>query len=327
MKRPRGGSLFLVLTPDELLARLATLVPPPRVHGVRYHGVFAPNAKVRARVVPRPLEPPLASRQWSAARAWSLGAQPTPAKLDRPARTYRVPWADLLKKVFAVDVLACPDAAAGCSSSPSSPRPPSRSASSTTSASTPRAAARPRPDIAGAARLRARLRRSRRDLQGPEARPPPAMDEHAPVQSLSPRSAPRTPLFGPLTVTGFHSTSRREEIADPNAVYRPTRDGLQNHGAKVFLRAGPEDERPAAPARSADRASDLGSDKGPSAYRFEGLLRSRLDRKYKGTIMRRVSDAGRRSHHAHGRRGGCPAAAWPAAWPTASSLRPWLCRL
>ena len=24
-------------------------------------------------------------------------------------RTYRLPWADLLKKVFAVDVLACPD--------------------------------------------------------------------------------------------------------------------------------------------------------------------------------------------------------------------------
>ncbi len=44
MKRPRGSSLFLVLTPDELLARQATLVPPPRVHGVRYHGVFTPNA-------------------------------------------------------------------------------------------------------------------------------------------------------------------------------------------------------------------------------------------------------------------------------------------
>jgi len=26
-----------------------------------------------------------------------------------PLRTYRVPWADLLKKVFAVDVLACPE--------------------------------------------------------------------------------------------------------------------------------------------------------------------------------------------------------------------------
>lgn len=28
---------------------------------------------------------------------------------DRPARSYRIPWADLLRKVFAVDVLACPD--------------------------------------------------------------------------------------------------------------------------------------------------------------------------------------------------------------------------
>ena len=53
MKRPRGGSLFLLLTPDELLARLATLVPPPRVHGLRYHGVFAPNSKARRRVVPK----------------------------------------------------------------------------------------------------------------------------------------------------------------------------------------------------------------------------------------------------------------------------------
>lgn len=57
MKRPRGGSLLLLLTPDELLAKLATLVPPPRVHGVRYHGVFAPNAKVRAQVVPQRPEP------------------------------------------------------------------------------------------------------------------------------------------------------------------------------------------------------------------------------------------------------------------------------
>ncbi len=31
-----------------------------------------------------------------------------PPQVDRPARTYRVPWADLLRKVFAVDVLACP---------------------------------------------------------------------------------------------------------------------------------------------------------------------------------------------------------------------------
>ncbi len=50
MKRPRGGLLFLGLTPDQLLARIRTLVPPPRTHAVPYHGVFAPNANLRAPV-------------------------------------------------------------------------------------------------------------------------------------------------------------------------------------------------------------------------------------------------------------------------------------
>ncbi len=42
-------------------------------------------------------------------RADASASSPTPdkpaPKRDRPARGYRVPWADLLKKVFAVDVL------------------------------------------------------------------------------------------------------------------------------------------------------------------------------------------------------------------------------
>lgn len=118
MKRPRGGWLFLLLTSDELLAKLATLVPPPRVHGIRYHGVFAPNSRVRARVVPPPPEPdpsdpapPAAAPQAHAPAAAARpvdGPAPTSFR-DRPARVYRVPWADLLRRVFALDVLACPD--------------------------------------------------------------------------------------------------------------------------------------------------------------------------------------------------------------------------
>jgi Putative transposase len=42
------------MTPVELLARLSALVPPPRYPLVRYHGVFAPHAKRRIAVVPRP---------------------------------------------------------------------------------------------------------------------------------------------------------------------------------------------------------------------------------------------------------------------------------
>jgi hypothetical protein len=36
------------------MQRLAALVPRPRLHLIRFHGVLAPNAKLRAKVVPAP---------------------------------------------------------------------------------------------------------------------------------------------------------------------------------------------------------------------------------------------------------------------------------
>jgi hypothetical protein len=41
----------------ELLERLVPLIPPPRAHQVRYHGVLAPCASARDRVVLGPLPP------------------------------------------------------------------------------------------------------------------------------------------------------------------------------------------------------------------------------------------------------------------------------
>ena len=55
MKRRLGdGREVLILEPSELLRRLATLVPPPRAHLVRYHGVFGPASKWRREIVPAP---------------------------------------------------------------------------------------------------------------------------------------------------------------------------------------------------------------------------------------------------------------------------------
>jgi hypothetical protein len=45
-----GGSGPQLLTPLELLDRLAVLVPPPRIHRRRYFGVLAPNAPLRTAV-------------------------------------------------------------------------------------------------------------------------------------------------------------------------------------------------------------------------------------------------------------------------------------
>ena len=50
-KSTRAGANGVVeLTPFEFLDRLADLVPPPRKHRHRYHGVFAPNHKLRKAV-------------------------------------------------------------------------------------------------------------------------------------------------------------------------------------------------------------------------------------------------------------------------------------
>jgi hypothetical protein len=53
-KRPfRDGSTHVVLEPLDFIARLAALVPRPRLNLTRFHGVFAPNSKHRAQLVPQ----------------------------------------------------------------------------------------------------------------------------------------------------------------------------------------------------------------------------------------------------------------------------------
>ena len=49
----RDGSTHGVLEPLDFIARLAALVPRPGLNLTRFHGVFAPNFKLRKRIVPR----------------------------------------------------------------------------------------------------------------------------------------------------------------------------------------------------------------------------------------------------------------------------------
>ena len=53
LKSPyRDGTTHIVMSPLELMQRLAALVPRPRLHLIRFHGVLAPHAKLRAQIVP-----------------------------------------------------------------------------------------------------------------------------------------------------------------------------------------------------------------------------------------------------------------------------------
>jgi hypothetical protein len=54
----RDGTTHFVISLLGLMQRLAALVPKPRLHLIRSHGVPASKAKMRAQVVPQELEPP-----------------------------------------------------------------------------------------------------------------------------------------------------------------------------------------------------------------------------------------------------------------------------
>jgi hypothetical protein len=44
--------MHVIFEPVDFIAKLAALVPKPRVNLTRFHGVFAPNSKRRALVTP-----------------------------------------------------------------------------------------------------------------------------------------------------------------------------------------------------------------------------------------------------------------------------------
>ena len=100
----RDGTHALLFEPLDLIGRLCAMVPPPRFHMIRFHGVLAPHAAVRSEVVPR--------RADDVAPAPSLTPPEPQLGLfddsdDDGGVATRKPWAWLLRHVFKVDVTSC----------------------------------------------------------------------------------------------------------------------------------------------------------------------------------------------------------------------------
>ena len=96
----KDGTTHIVMAPLEFMQRLAALVPPPRLHLIRFdrlragrfHGVLAPNAKLRSEIIPSPVE------QATEPACDHAQAQGAPARMS---------WARLLKRVFDIDIEHC----------------------------------------------------------------------------------------------------------------------------------------------------------------------------------------------------------------------------
>ncbi|MBD07040.1 MAG: hypothetical protein CME24_22165 [Gemmatimonadetes bacterium] len=88
------GTWQLILSPQELLEKLAALVPPPRLNLVRYHGVLAPACPDRSQIV-------LGRSELTQVEGCQHGGA-------GERRCHRVAWAKLLARVFQYDVTVCP---------------------------------------------------------------------------------------------------------------------------------------------------------------------------------------------------------------------------
>jgi hypothetical protein len=113
LKTPwRDGTTHLRLSGPDFVLRLVAMIPAPRRALLHYHGVFAPSSKWRGQIVkdtPRPREKkakpepacaPEPQRELAAVRPIAAIAEPRPA----PSR---MPWHELMRRVFAWDVLHC----------------------------------------------------------------------------------------------------------------------------------------------------------------------------------------------------------------------------
>ena len=82
-----NGTTHLIFTHSEFIEKLIALIPPSWFHMVRYFGMFVSNAKFRETILP--------------------GFDGKKKMPKQPKKKRSIKWADLLKRVFDIDVTKC----------------------------------------------------------------------------------------------------------------------------------------------------------------------------------------------------------------------------
>nr|BEI32170.1 putative transposase [Pseudoalteromonas sp.] len=94
LKTPYRDTTHVIFEPLDFIARLAALMPKPRVNLTRFHGVFAPNSRHRALVTP--------AKRGRGNKVRVADEPATPAQ-----RRASMTWAQRLKRVFNIDIETC----------------------------------------------------------------------------------------------------------------------------------------------------------------------------------------------------------------------------
>ena len=110
LKRPwKDGTTDVIFEPQDFIAKLAALVPGPRSHLTRFHGIFGPAAKLRPLIVPSPDigENPAPPSPDSSAPPSAVNPAIQAASNDARPKRPNYTCAQMMMRVFALDVLQC----------------------------------------------------------------------------------------------------------------------------------------------------------------------------------------------------------------------------
>jgi hypothetical protein len=100
------GTSHLLFTPGEFIEKLAALVPPPRIHLVRWSGVFAPNSPYRKTITLKPENRKAKVRKAEKNRNCSDSGSGADAS-TKPKTLHSSAWSRMLAQVFKIDVTIC----------------------------------------------------------------------------------------------------------------------------------------------------------------------------------------------------------------------------
>jgi hypothetical protein len=102
------GRTQIILSPLELIGRVAALLPPPRQHRHRYCGVLAPNSPLRAAVTA--LAPETVGPEMGSKPALEAAANDPSETIRRSPARYL--WVMLLARIYEAFPLTCPQCGA-----------------------------------------------------------------------------------------------------------------------------------------------------------------------------------------------------------------------
>jgi len=105
LKSSYDGATHVMFSPMEFIEKLASMIPPPYKHQVNYYGCLSSHSKLRPKIVS------------SLARDATNGASSQQEcenhvgvveESDNPTAPRYIPWAELLKRTFGIDLSICP---------------------------------------------------------------------------------------------------------------------------------------------------------------------------------------------------------------------------